>query len=153
MSEQVSAGRRETSVPPPVMDEEPVSGWAVGFAIFAGVMMAMVGTFQAIQGLAAIVEDKFYVALPNYWVELDVTAWGWLHLTLGILVAVAGFCVFSGRLWARAVGIAAAVVNAISQFLFMPYYPVWSIVMIAVDIAVIWALCVYSRGAVERSRY
>ncbi len=83
----------------------------------------------------------------------DVSAWGWTHLGLGILVAVAGMFVFTGHVWARAIGIASAVLNAISQFLFLPYYPVWSVVMIALDVAVIWALCVYGRRAAENAGY
>ncbi|MFD0689077.1 DUF7144 family membrane protein [Actinomadura fibrosa] len=150
MSEQVSA-RREG--PGSAAEPERVSSWAVGFAIFGGIMLVLIGTFQAIQGLAAILEDKFYVVAPHYTYEIDVTAWGWIHLLLGILAVVAGFVVFSGRVWARAIGIAFAVVNAISQFLFLPYYPVWGLTMIALDVAVIWALCVYGRRAAEQSGY
>lgn len=142
----------QVSVPRSAESAEPVSSWAAGFAIFAGIMMVMIGTFQAIQGLAAIVKDQFYVVGRNYAFEVDVTTWGWIHLLLGILVGVAGFFVFSGQPWARAVGVTFAVLNAIAQFFFLPYYPVWSILMIALDVAVIWALCVYGRDAV-RSGY
>jgi hypothetical protein len=133
--------------------EEPVSGWAIGFALFAGVMMVMIGTFQAIEGLAAILNDKFYFVTRNYVYNIDVTAWGWIHLLLGILVGVAGFFVFTGQLWARIVGITFAVLNAIAQFLFLPHYPVWSLLMIALDVFVIWALCVYGRREAEQSGY
>lgn len=131
--------------PPP----EPVSGWAVGFALFGGIMMTMIGMFQALEGLVAILNDQFYVVAPNYVYDVDVTTWGWIHLLLGILVAVAGFFVFSGRVWARAIGIGFAVLNAVAQFVFLPYYPVWALLIITLDVFVIWALCVYGRRAAE----
>src|SRR4051812_7569566 len=100
--------------PPP----EPASGWAVGFALFGGIMMVMIGMFQALEGLVAILNDQFYVVAPNYVYDIDVTTWGWIHLLLGTLVGVAGFLVFSGQVWARAVGVGFAVLNAIAQFFF-----------------------------------
>lgn len=129
--------------------ERPVSGWAVGLAFFGGIVMIMAGTFGVIAGLAAILEDKFYVVGVEYVFELDVTTWGWIHLLVGILIGIAGLCVLSGQTWARGVGIVCAVVNAIANFMFIPYYPVWSILIIALDIAVIWALAVYSRPAAD----
>lgn len=145
--------QRISTRPGPGLDTEPAGGWAAGFAIFAGVMMVLIGSFQALQGLAAILRDQFYVVTPRYVYDFDVSAWGWVHLSLGILVAVAGLFVFTGHVWARAVGVAFAVVNAISQFLFLPYYPVWSVVMIALDVTVIWALCVYGRRAAGQAGY
>ena len=145
--------QRMSTRPGPGIGTEPAGGWAAGFAIFAAVMMVVIGAFQALQGLAAILRDQFYVVTPRYVYGFDVSTWGWVHLALGILVAVAGVFVFTGHLWARAIGIAFAVVNAISQFLFLPYYPVWSVVMIAMDVAVIWALCVYGRNSAERSGF
>jgi hypothetical protein len=114
--------------------------WAIGFVFYAGIMLIMVGIFGAIQGLAAIFEDAFYVVSPNYVFEFDVTAWGWIHLLVGLLAVAAGFFLFYGHLWARIVGIAAAVLSAIANFAFIPYYPVWSVLIIALDVAVIWAL-------------
>ncbi|MFI0370137.1 hypothetical protein ACH35V_19890 [Actinomadura sp. 1N219] len=125
----------------------PVSGWAVGLAVFAGCMMIMAGLFGAITGIAAIVDDDLYVIRGDYVFEWDVTAWGWIHLVLGIIVIAAGIAVFTGRAWARVVGIALAVLSAVANFMFLPYYPVWSIVIIALDVAVIWALARYSRQA------
>ncbi|MFG2006275.1 hypothetical protein ACGFNU_44720 [Spirillospora sp. NPDC048911] len=146
MSEQMSA-RRLRAEP----EREPVSGWAVGFAVFGGVTMALIGTFQAIQGFAALLKDEFFVVTKNYVYDIDVTVWGWIHLILGIVVTVVGFMVLTGALWARVLGIGLVAVNMISQFLFMPYYPVWSIIMIALDALVIWALCVYDRSAAEEA--
>lgn len=123
-----------------------VSGWSVGLVVFAGAIMIMVGTFQIIAGLAAIFEDQFYVVTQNYVFDLDVTAWGWVHLLLGIVLVAAGWGVFSGATWARATGMLLAILSAVANFFFIPYYPVWSIVVIALDVAVIYALSVWDRG-------
>jgi hypothetical protein len=119
--------------------------WAAGFVVFAGAIMIMVGIFQAIAGLAAIFDDQFYVRTQNYVFEFDVTAWGWIHLLLGIILIAAGYGVFSGATWARATGMLLAILSAVANFFFIPYYPVWSIVIIALDVAVIWALTVWDR--------
>ena len=121
------------------------SSWAVGFTIFAGCLMMMIGAFQAISGLAAIFENEFFVTTPNYLFEFDVTAYGWIHLIFGIVVAFAGFGLFSGAVWARSVAVVLAVISGIINFLFLPYYPVWSALIIALNIAVIWALTVHGR--------
>jgi hypothetical protein len=125
----------------------PVSMWAAGFVVFAGSIMLIVGVFHAIQGLVAIFNDDFYVVARNYTFDLDTTAYGWLHLILGVLVAFAGWGVFTGAAWARAVGMILAILSAIVNFFFIPYYPVWAITIIALDIAIIWALTVWDRGA------
>jgi hypothetical protein len=122
--------------------EEP-SGAAVGFILFAAIMMIMVGVFQAIQGLVGIFENEFYVPTRNYIFQLDATRWGWTHLILGLLVAVAGWGLFSGRTWARTVAIILAVLSAISNFLFIPYYPFWSLLIITLDVFVIWAVAAH----------
>lgn len=128
-------------------DRPPVSGWAVGFAVFAGCMMIMAGLFGAITGIAAIINDDLYVIRGDYVFKWDVTAWGWIHLVLGIIVVAAGIAVLTGRTWARVVGMTLAVLSAIANFVFLPYYPVWAIVIIALDVAVIWSLARYSRQA------
>ena len=102
-------------------------------------MMIMVGVFQALQGLVAIFENEFYVATRNYLFQFDATTWGWIHLLLGLLMAFAGWGLFSGRTWARTVAIILAVLSAIANFAFIPYYPFWSLLIITLDIFVIWA--------------
>jgi hypothetical protein len=121
------------------------SAWAFGWAIFAAFMMILIGSFHAISGLAGIIEDQFYAVTPNYVFEFDATAWGWIHLIMGIVVVLAGFGLFSGAVWARTVGVILAVLSAIANFAFIPVYPVWSIAIIAVDVAVIWALTAHGR--------
>ena len=125
----------------------PVSMWAAGFVVFAGSMMLIAGIFHAIAGLSAIFDDQFFAVTRNYAFDLDTTAWGWLHLILGIVIAFAGWGVFTGAAWARAVGMILAILSAVANFFFIPYYPVWAIVIIGLDILIIWALTVWDRGA------
>jgi hypothetical protein len=117
-----------------------VSGWAVSGVTFAATIMVLIGIFEAIAGLAAIFDDNFYVVTRNYAFDLDVTAYGWLHLIVGILVVWAGYSLFSRKAWAGIVAIALAVVSAVTNFFFIPYYPFWSILMIALAVWVIWAV-------------
>ncbi len=124
-----------------------MSGWAVGGVVFAATMMLVVGTFQMIAGLVAIFDDEFYVVGREYTFELDTTVWGWIHLLLGILLAVGGWALFARNAWAGVFAIVLASLSAIANFFFIPYYPFWSIVIIALDVWVIWALT--RPGAVE----
>jgi hypothetical protein len=126
-------------------DGRDTSGMAVGFTVFAAIMMLMVGVFQALQGLIAIFENEFYVQTRNYLFEFDATTWGWIHLVLGLLVAFAGWGLLSGQTWARVVGITLAALSATANFLFIPYYPFWSLLIITLDIFVIWALTAHGR--------
>jgi hypothetical protein len=128
---------------------EPVSGWTVGFVYFAGAIMILIGTFHAIAGLAAIFEDEFFVVGQNYLYDVDVTAWGWIHLIGGIIVIAAGIGVYSGAAWARTVGVILAGLSAIGSFFYIPYYPVWAVLIIALDVLVILALTAFSREAAE----
>ncbi len=121
------------------------SGWAAGFVLFAALMMIMGGIFQALQGLAGIFENEFYVTTRNYVFEADATTWGWTHLIIGVIVGLAGLALLAGQTWARVVGIFLAVLSAISNFLFIPYYPFWSLLIITLDIFVIWALAAHGR--------
>jgi hypothetical protein len=130
-----------------------VSGWTVGLIVFAASIMIMLGAFQIIGGLAAIFDDQFFVVTQNYVFDLDATAWGWIHLLLGILIVFAGWGIFSGATWARATGMLLAILSAISNFTFIPYYPVWSIVIIALDVAVIYALSVWDRDQARAGSY
>jgi hypothetical protein len=130
----------DEAYPSRVRGQEATSGWAVGFIMFAAVMMIMAGVFQALQGLVGIFENEFYVPTRNYLFQFDATTWGWTHLLLGLLVAFAGWGLLSGRTWARVVALTLAVLSAIANFAFIPYYPFWSLLIITLDIFVIWAI-------------
>lgn len=133
----------------PLAGSEPPSAWATGFIIFAAVMMMLSGAFQAIAGLVALFEDEFYVTTPNYLLQLDTTTWGWVHLLLGVLVVIASFAVLGGRIWGRVIGVILASLSALANFAFIPYYPVWSLVVITLDVFVIWALTAHGRDIVR----
>lgn len=121
------------------------SGWAIGFSAFAAFMLMLIGFFHVIAGLAAIVENEFYAVTPNWVFQFDVTTWGWVHMLMGIVIILAGFAIFSGAVWARTIGVIVAVISAIANFAFLPYFPLWSAIMIAVAVAVIWALTARGR--------
>jgi hypothetical protein len=112
-------------------------------AIFAAALLLTAGLFQIVQGFVAIVDDEFFVRTAKYTFEFDTTAWGWIHLILGIVLALTGFFLFTGAAWARIVGIAVAVLAMLANFLWLPHYPFWAIVLIALDVLVIWALSTY----------
>ena len=128
---------------------DAVSGWAYGFAAFAGAIMLLVGIFQGLAGLAAIFENEFFAVGPNYFYEIDVTAWGWIHLIIGVILVFAGISIYSGAVWARSIGVFLAILSAVANFFFIPYYPVWSVLIIALNIAIIWALVVYGPDQAE----
>jgi len=126
------------------MSKNP-SGTAVGFTVFAGTVMIIVGVLHAIQGLVALFNDTFYVLGQEYVFQFDVTTWGWIHLLLGVLVGFAGYFIFRGAVWARTIGVIIAALSVIVNFAWLPYYPVWSLIIIALDAFVIWALTAHGR--------
>ena len=123
----------------------PVSPWASGLTVFAGALMIVDGVFGVLTGIAALLNDKIYVTTPEYVYAYDLTTWGWIHLLLGVLVGLAGVAVLRGQTWGRITGMAMAGLSLVANFMFIPHYPVWSIVIIALDVAIIWALAVYRR--------
>ena len=130
------------------MSEQP-SPWAMGYATFAGFMLIISGFFQAIAGMVAIFDDEFYVVGREYVFQFDTTSWGWIHLIWGLIVLASGFGIFTGNVLARTVGVIAAALSALAAFAWMPYYPIWGIAIIALDIAIIWALTAHGRDLSE----
>lgn len=129
----------------PMADTRPTSPLAHGIAVFAGVIMIVAGAFQAIEGLAGIVNDQYLVVLPNYFLAFDITLWGWLHLLVGLALLAIGIFVLRGATWARVAGMILAGISALLNFVWLPYSPWWSLMVIAIDILVIWALANYHR--------
>lgn len=111
-----------------------------GVVLFAAVMLVGIGVCQALVGFSAILEDDLLVTSPRYTFALDVTTWGWIHLGIGIFAVAVGAALMGGKTWGRVAGIVLAGVSGLSNFLFIPYYPIWSLVVLTFDIAVIWAL-------------
>jgi len=122
---------------------------ATGGMLFGAIIMMLGGLFQFFQGIAAIAKDDIFLSTPNYVFKFDTTAWGWIHLILGIIVALVGFMVLTGATWARAVGIGLVALQAFANFFFLPYFPLWALIVIALDVFVIWALAV-APGRAER---
>lgn len=134
------------------MESDTKDAWAVGLGFFAAVMMLVVGGFQIMMGLTAIFANEVIVTLPNYLVTLDTSVWGWIHLLFGILLVLAGFFLFQGAPWARGVAIVLAAFQALLNFLWLPYSPIWSILIIAVDVLVIWALAAHGEALKRATR-
>ena len=121
------------------------SSWAVGWAGFAGVMLVMIGIFDVIQGLVALFNDDFFVVTEEWVFQFDITTWGWIQLILGVVLLASGIGIYTGNVAARTVVVIVAGLAAIANFAWLPYYPLWSILVIAVCIAVIWALTAHGR--------
>ena len=123
------------------------SPWAGGLTVFAAALLVVGGVWHVFAGIAALVHDKVYLSIPEYLYSFDLTGWGWIQLLLGVLAGVAGFGILKGQTWARVVGIGFALLSMAIKFLIIPFYPVWSLLMIALDIAIIFALATYRRDA------
>jgi hypothetical protein len=119
----------------------------VGWVYFGGSMMILLGTFNFIEGLVALFNDEYYVATPQGLLLFDITAWGWIHLVVGLIAMIVGVGVFTGATWARACGVILCGFNAIIQLAFLSAYPLWAVLVIALDILVIWALLVHGDEA------
>jgi hypothetical protein len=117
---------------------EVAASWG---SAFAGAMLMIVGLFQFFQGLVAVINgNQFFVTTPNYVFQFNVTTWGWIHLVLGAVIAVAGLFIFTGNIVARSVGMLLAGLQALANFVWLPYSPLWSIIIIAIDVFIIWSL-------------
>ncbi|TCM40395.1 hypothetical protein [Kribbella sp. VKM Ac-2568] len=125
-------------------DPEP-TGW-VGWIVFAGIMMIVVGGLHIFQGLVALFDDDYYqVGNNGLTIHLDYNAWGWTHVIFGVLVCAAAIGLLAGQLWGRIAGVVLAVLSILVNVAFLAAYPIWSTIVIAIDILVIWALTVHGR--------
>jgi hypothetical protein len=125
------------------MRPSQVSGWA-GWIFFGAVIMLISGTFSIIWGIVAIARDEVFVAGPRGTVvSLDYTTWGWIHLILGIVVVATGLALFRAPMWARALAIVIAGLSAVGNLLVIGSQPAWSIIVIALDVLVIYAVAVH----------
>ncbi|GAB17444.1 hypothetical protein GOEFS_033_00060 [Gordonia effusa NBRC 100432] len=124
-----------TTSPSPVKN-----GFAAGITIGAAALLFVASLLAVFQGISAIANDDVFIAGPEYIYSFDLTAWGWIHLILGIIGIAVSFGLALGSAWARVAAIIIASLSIIAQFLWLPYYPLWAILVIAVDILVIWAV-------------
>lgn len=122
-------------------DRHPVQqGFAGGTVFAAAILLFVVGALGILQGISALVEDEVFVVGPEYTYELDLTAWGWIHLIVGIIAVLIAIGLFTGATWARIAAVIIAALSIIANFLWLPYFPLWAILIIAVDLVVIWAV-------------
>jgi len=120
--------------------------WARGGTVLAATLLLLIGVFQFFVGIAGIAANNFFVVGANYTYEVNITAWGWIHVAIGVIAVITGFFLFTGVMWSRILAIAIAAISAVANFFFLPYYPLWSLLIIAVDIFAIWAVANVRRG-------
>ena len=113
---------------------------ATGFTALAATLMILSGLWTFFVGITGVLQGSFYRAVPVYTFSLSVHTWGWIQLVIGAVVFAAGVCLLLGMTWARVVGVVLAVISGLANFLFLPHYPLWSIIVIALDVIIIWAL-------------
>lgn len=144
------------TVPPPRAEQPPGSPYAeagrpvshragprpvaMGFTYLAASLMVLGGLFSFLTGLEAVRRGSFYLATNNYLYNINIGNWGWIHIGIGCAVFLAGLALFARQTWARWTGVFLALVSAVMNFLFIPRYPLWSLLVIALDIVIIWAL-------------
>lgn len=120
------------------------SGWT-GWVVFAGVMMIIAGILWAIIGLVAVFNSDWVVFGKEAALFVDISGWGWLHVILGLLMVLAGFLVIQGNLFGRTMAVILAIISIVVNFVWMPVYPIWSIVIITIDVFVLYAVIVHGR--------
>jgi len=123
-------------------DDSTKSLVAGGVAEFAGIMLVVVAALEILQGISAIAKDNVFVRAPNYTYAFDLTAWGWIHLAVGVIGVAVGIAIITGHTIGYLGGIAVGFLAGVVNFAFLPYYPFWSMLLIAFNVLVIWALCV-----------
>lgn len=111
-----------------------------GATLFGASVLLVVGVFQFFEGLSAVLKDDVFVPTRNYVFQFDLTTWGWIHLVVGLVVTVVAVAIFMGQPWAMVTGMILASLSAMLQFLFIPWQPFWALTVIAINMAVIWAL-------------
>jgi hypothetical protein len=126
-------------------ERDSYSGGAVVLTTFASILLMIAGAFQFFAGLAALLKDEFFVIGENYAFAFDTTTWGWIHLLLGAILFLAGIFLLQGAVWARTLVVIIASLSALANFLWLPYQPWWSVILIALNIFIIWAVTAHGR--------
>ncbi|MFJ9030835.1 hypothetical protein ACIRQP_20350 [Streptomyces sp. NPDC102274] len=132
---------------------ERKAAWAVGGSFFAGVLLLVAGAVDILQGVAAVRSDAVFNRVTGYAYTFNLSSWGWIHIALGILVALTGLALLMRVPMARYVGIGLAAVFLVAQFMYLPYAPVWAIVGMALAAFVIWALTTDRGPTGDGNRY
>ena len=127
---------------------DTAEGWAAGAIFVAGVLLLLGGFFQVLAGISAILNDAVFVIGVEYVWRLDLTVWGWIHLFIGAFAIIVGVFVLKGTAWAAIAGIIIAGLSAVANFMYLPYQPIWALLVIGLDVLIIWALAT-RRGAIH----
>jgi hypothetical protein len=136
--------QHDRAAPPRRRTTQP-TGWT-GWVAFAAVMLIMLGAFAILEGLVALFDDGFYLVRSNGLVlDIDYNSWGWIHLAIGVIACATGAGLLSGNMAARIVGVAVAALSALINLVFISAYPVWSAIVIVLDVIVIFAIVVHGR--------
>lgn len=125
-------------------DTSVKQGVAAGTSIGAAIILTTIGILQIFQGIAAVAEDELFVVGIEYTYKFDFTTWGWIHIVLGAVITLVGLVLFTGATWARVAAIVLAALSILANFMWLPYYPWWSILLIALDVVVIWAVSTWN---------
>ncbi|AVH23945.1 hypothetical protein C5E43_20820 [Nocardia cyriacigeorgica] len=123
-------------------------GVAALTTIAVAVLLLVLGLLSLFEGISAVVDDELFVPGREYVYEFDTTTWGWIHIVLGGMIVLIALALFTGAVWARVIAVMLAGLSIIANFLWIPYYPWWSVLVIALNIVVIWALSTWRAGGV-----
>ncbi|MBO4254370.1 DUF7144 family membrane protein [Streptomyces griseorubiginosus] len=124
---------------------EGVQQAASGLTALGAVLLIMGGILDVVRGIMAVANDDVFLNTRDYTFQFDLTSWGWIHLAVGTVAIVVGLGLVVVATWARVLGVGIAALAIVANFLDVPYYPFWSLTLIALYAFVIWALCVVER--------
>lgn len=124
--------------------DNETTGWT-GWVVFAGVLMILAGALWAIQGLIAVFNDNLVIFGTEGALFLDITGWGWVHIVLGLLLLLSGILVLRGNLFGRTMAVVLVILSIIVNFIWLPVYPVWAVIVIILDVFILYAVMVHGR--------
>ena len=132
-------GDRSTGIPPYTDTTEKLPA-GTGFVVFGGMMMILLGTFNAVEGLAGLFDGGYYTTNDTALFDANIKGWGWYLLVMGVVVAITGMGVIAGKHWARTVAVVILMLNAVSHLIFMPAQPAWAVIVITLDVVIIYSI-------------
>ncbi|SHM32517.1 DUF7144 family membrane protein [Actinacidiphila paucisporea] len=146
MSQSTPSAQPPPGAPRTPHRDDDRSAWAAGGTVFAGVLLLVAGIMAILEGIVGIAKDSVYVVTRgDYVYKFNVTSWGWIHLVLGVIAVLVGLGLLRGSAWSRFAGIAIASLALLANFMFLPYQPAWSLIMIGIYVFIIWSLATYHR--------
>jgi hypothetical protein len=135
---------------PPHRDRPVRQVVAAGTSIGAGALLFTTAVLTVLQGIQALVDHRPLIIGSNYVYKFNATGWGWIHIATGIALGIVAIGLIAGAVWARITAIVMACISIVVMFMWLPYYPMWSVIVIALDVIIIWAVA--TRDTTEASR-